>query len=243
MSIFVPALPLAAWFVRNWWQLLYETCPSDEVPSSDNPLALPQRDWLRRHCLRAAESGLLLPRLSIFGDGEHVCLDWQADPPDSYPRMPAEFTQSGRIWLSREDVDIGMRLFIQSVLERIGDSDNDRVLRLRDNWAAIAIADEEESAFCEAAGRLGLDPYLWHDWDSALVQLLESGLGDDANRPIAADFLEATTDTSQMSGVWSWVRSARTAFGLEESPTATQGQVLQIPRSPTLVAYRLARPA
>jgi hypothetical protein len=240
-SVFVPAWPLARWIVRHWWQLLYETCPSEDVPSADNPLPPAQRDWLRRHSLRAAESGLLLPRLSIFSDGEDVCLDWQADPPDSYPQMPAEFTQSGRLWLSREDVDVGMRLFVRAVLERIGDSDEDRAARLRDNWAAIATADQEEASFCRAAARLGLDPYLWHDWDSAVVHLLESGFGEDEHRPIAADFLEATTDTRQMLGAWQWVRSVRTAFDLKGSPVPMTRQVLQTPGSPALLAYRLAR--
>ena len=191
------------------------------------PWRLPSADWLRRHCLRQAESGLLLPKLSIFSDGEDVCLDWQADPPDSYPRMPAEFTQSGRIWLSREDVDVGMRLFVQAVLERIGESDEDRVDWLRDNWDAIATADEEESSFCQSAGRLGLDPYLWHDWDPAVVQFLESGMGEDENRPIAADFLEAINNLTGMSEAWQWVRSARIAFDVEGSPTAVNGQLLQ----------------
>jgi hypothetical protein len=213
----------------------------EEVPRSDIFLGVMPREWLRRHCLRAADAGLLLPRLTLFGDGDGVCLDWQADPPDSYPRMPGEFTQSGRVWLNREDVDFAMRSLIHGVLKRTAESRDARADWLRDNWAAIAAADSNETSFCRAAGRLGLDPYRFAEWDRDLVELLETGLGEDADRPISADFLEATTKTSTMVDTWRWVCSARDAFNVEESPTSLATRLSQTLRSPASVAYRLAR--
>jgi hypothetical protein len=61
-SIYVPALPLAQWFVSKWWAMLYEPNRWEHVPTGE-ALGARQPEWLHRHCLRSAEAGLLLPRL------------------------------------------------------------------------------------------------------------------------------------------------------------------------------------
>src|SRR5260370_28570445 len=62
--IYLPVFPLADWIVSNWWTLLNEPPPSAELAKFSST-RLP---WIKRHCLRSAESGLLLPLLYLFND-------------------------------------------------------------------------------------------------------------------------------------------------------------------------------
>ncbi len=239
-SIFVPVFPIVRWIVRNWWILLYEACRWEDVPAPDKFLLPEQRLWLSRHSVRTAESGLLLPRLCVFSDGQQVCLDATPDPPNAYPLMPAEFTESQRFWLPREAVADGLREFVRTALERIEDTVDPLARRLFDNWNAIIHADPQEAEFCQAAGRLGRDPYLSHQWKPALVEFLESGFGADANRPLAGDFLDALEGETDPTPIWQWLQSAHDKFGVGDAPPSYQAFLVN-DRPPATTAYRLAR--
>lgn len=63
-TLYVPAFPLAQWLVQNSWSLLNELCIADTIPKSEvGPL---DDKWIRRHCLRSADSSLLLPAIYVF---------------------------------------------------------------------------------------------------------------------------------------------------------------------------------
>src|ERR1700728_2344156 len=51
--------PVAPWIVQNWWSLLNELCSWDAVPTV--AVDGTQSRWLKRHCLRSADSSLMLP--------------------------------------------------------------------------------------------------------------------------------------------------------------------------------------
>ena len=91
--LYVPAFPIAEWIVNNWWTLLNESCRTEELPKP--PAALAHVPWIKRHCLRSAESGLLLPALYLFNNGCGIRAEWQADERDTLPNMPGEFVDSG----------------------------------------------------------------------------------------------------------------------------------------------------
>src|SRR5687767_10233140 len=57
--LYVPTFPIAEWVVQNWWTLLNEPSPTEDVPKANS--AFSHHSWVKRHCLRSAESGLLLP--------------------------------------------------------------------------------------------------------------------------------------------------------------------------------------
>ena len=61
--LYVPAFPIAEWLVHNWWAILNELPRLEKVPQY--AVDVRQMEWLSRHCLRSADSALLLPALSF----------------------------------------------------------------------------------------------------------------------------------------------------------------------------------
>ncbi len=194
-SIFVPVFSIAEWLVENWWALLYEPSPSDDLAKAQLRVDQGFQHWQRRHCLRSAESGLLLPHVYLFGDGEMAALQWLSDSPGSFPTMPGEFTDSGRLSLSRDVLTEGLRSFVSTVCERVQGLTQSRVQRLIGNWNAITQITPEEAEFCRCAGRIGLDPFATNSWEPAALSLLETELGDEAESPMGCDFLESINDS------------------------------------------------
>ena len=217
VTIYIPAFPLASWIVENWWTLLYEPRRSKRLPSDREDFSKSEAEWLRRHCLRSADSGLLLPQACFFNDGRDTCIQWLADEQDLYPNMPGHFVESGEVRVSQVEAELSLREFVSKVIARVAPLEDDRVVRLRENWNAIIKAEPSEIAFCRAAGRMGLDPYQCGSWESSLVSLLERDLGNDAERPIVGDFLEAAEAVKAVEA-WEWVRGTELALALGKSP-------------------------
>lgn len=236
VTIFVPAFPLARWIVRNWWALLYEPCRNEDVPPAEQAHMPRQRAWLRRHCMRTAESGLLLPRVCFFSNGRGICVHWSADEPGAFPHMPAEFIEGGLVYLPFSEAEAGLRSFVGEVMSRLETESDSRAVRLRENWAAIIRVDSEEFAFCRDAGRMGLDPYQLSTWDPVLVALLENGFDED--RPMVADFLEAI-DAQSAATVWKWVKETMSRYQLNEQPKAVGIPFPEVQR-PSTAGYQLA---
>ncbi len=240
-SIFVPVFPLVRWIVHNWWSLLYETCRWEEVPnSSEGWVTAERRKWLRRHCLRAADSGILLPRLCLFSDGQRECLDFLADPPNVYSHMPAEFMESQRFWLPRDAVIEALQGLVRATIERLADFSSPLVRRLTESWLAIVQADEEEREFCRRAGQLGRDPYLAHEWSPSVLEFLESGIGANSSCTLASDFLDALEEKVDPRSVWRSLEQTRMALRVGESPS-TVAMTIDDRCSPAVTGYRLAR--
>ena len=91
--LYLPAFPIAEWLVQNWWSLLNELCCSETVPKS--AIGAKQVKWIRRHCLRSADSALMLPALYLFHDGQSLRTEWHPDASGSMPNMPGEFVADG----------------------------------------------------------------------------------------------------------------------------------------------------
>jgi hypothetical protein len=153
--LYVPAFPIAEWLVENWWTLLNEPCPTAELPKP----RWAHLGWIKRHCLRSADSGLLLPALYLFNDGRGVGVEWQADEPDALPNMLGYFVDSGVDHLAKRPVEDVLAEFVSEILTRVEGLADGRVDELRENWRAIRSADAEETTFCVVAGRMGVDPY------------------------------------------------------------------------------------
>jgi Zn-dependent peptidase ImmA (M78 family) len=215
-ALYIPAFPIARWLIENWWPLLCEPSIAEAIPPAGTEAPL-QRDWLARHCIRAAEAGLLLPRLCLFGTGRGVCAQWVPDEPDAYPSMPGSFVGSDLIHLDTSEAEGGLREFVVEVLARVADVPDSRVARARAHWDAILRAEADERFFCRAAGSMGLDPYASEGWPRGLSDLLESGLGDDLDSPLVQDFLEAAQpDTAEAQ--WKWTRGVEQSLSLGATP-------------------------
>lgn len=238
-SIYIPAFPLARWIAANWWALLYEPARGENIPAIDRTADPAQRAWLRRHCLRFADSGLLLPRMALHGDGQGVVLEWFADDPDVFPHMPGQFVGADRVHLPVDEVESALREFLARVIDRVIGLVGDEAGQFRSNWKAIAEADPDEAAFCRSAGKIGLDPYCLSDWPADLVELLEAGLGSDPGQPLAADFLEAAEPETAVQ-LWNWVDDTQARFDLQKSPTPTSLGAASFD-NPVTSGYQLAR--
>ncbi|NNM87730.1 MAG: hypothetical protein HKL95_04340, partial [Phycisphaerae bacterium] len=137
VTIYIPAFPLASWIVENWWTLLYEPRRSKRLPSGREDFSKSEAEWLRRHCLRSADSGLLLPQACFFNDGRDTCIQWLADEQDLYPNMPGHFVESGEVRVSQVEAELSLREFVSKVFARVEPLEDDRVVRMRENWNAI----------------------------------------------------------------------------------------------------------
>ncbi len=210
--LYVPAFPIVEWIIANWWVLLNEPCPAPEVPR-------PSRfhlSWIKRHCLRCADSALLLPALYFFNDGRGVGVEWQADPRDTLPHMPGEFVDGNRDHLDSIVTGNALREFVNTVLARVRDLADERVQTAWATWHAIQNADSDETSFCTVAGRLGVDPYDPVQMPGDLADFLEASLGDPA-QPLVRDLTEAAEPAS-IASEWSWVQATSEAFALGPMP-------------------------
>jgi hypothetical protein len=232
--LYLPAFPIAQWLVENWWTLLNEPSPTPEPPrSSSTHLA-----WIKRHCFRSAESGLLLPALYLFNDGRGIEVEWQADEPDSLKNMPGEFGDSGVDHLEKGPTEDVLSGFVSEVLRRVEGLNDERVLQLRENWQAIRSADVEEASFCVVAGRMGVDPYDPSQVPDELAAFVEEAISD-PELPLARDLTEAAQPEC-VASQWSWVQRTRTRWKL--GPMTGQAPVSTdiAERSPSGQGYRLA---
>ncbi len=208
-TVYIPAFPFVRWVVMNWWALLNEPCPEELPPSPHAIWTEREQRWLQRHCMRSAESGLFLPRLSIWNNGRYLGANWVADTDNSYLTMPGTFLYGSIAAIDVQEAEDALRSFVGTVLRWTEDSTDLRAVRLRANWQAIANADREELAFCRAAGRMGLDPYGISSWPTGLVDLLET-LSEENPPPIVTDFLSSAA-AEDATPLWNWVDRARQA--------------------------------
>ena len=210
--LYIPLFAVAEWVVTNWWALLHEPCRSEFLPQidADEPAFL----WAKRHCLRSAESDLLLPALYLHSDGRGLRAEWRADPDDLLPHMPAFFVDSGWCDLERENTEQSLAGLVSDVLDRVTGLDDPRADDLRKNWSAILAADAEEKAYCVIAGRLGLDPYDPEQIPEPLACTLEN-LGE-ASNPLVQDITNAASPQSLLEQ-WQWIESAQRTHGLRGS--------------------------
>lgn len=156
--VVMPAYPPAEGIVRNWWSLMAGRTQTFR--------------------LRSFREGFALPDVLLKPDGRFINITAQ---PFEYNNPPVDFTvrSSERMPISAFERD--MSEFIESVLERLSeDLIKDSWLRAR--WDAIMECQEnpDELAFCEAAGALGVDPYLCTDEEACLVEISAKPFADDA---------------------------------------------------------------
>ncbi|CAG0981759.1 hypothetical protein PHYC_01803 [Phycisphaerales bacterium] len=211
--LYVPLFAVGEWLVNNWWALLHEPCRSEFLPPPDADE--PEFSWTKRHCLRAAESDLLLPALYLHCDGRGLRAEWRADSEDALPHMPAFFVDAGWSDLEREPTEQSLARFVADVLERVGPLDDSRARDLREAWSVIQEADAEERAFCVMAGRLGLDPYDPQQIPKPLAATLEQF--EEASDPLVQDITMAASP-DRLSEQWKWVDNAKRAHKLTAVP-------------------------
>lgn len=242
-NLYLPAFPVAEWLVDHWWCLLNELCLWEHPPQPGqrpSNLAVSGRaqSWIRRHCLRSADSSLTLPALYVYHDGRELRVEWHSDAPGTLPNMAGEFIASGVDRLDEVETCQSLTEFVNSVLHAAGPSRDERVESVHQLWNAIQSSTPEEQQFCTLAGRMGLDPYDPNETTDELAEFLERELSNPED-PLVRDFTEIASP-SHVSEQWAWVSEIRSEFGMKPS-TDTPFAPPASGTSPPLYGYQLAR--
>lgn len=236
-NLYVPAFPIAAWIVENWWVLLNERPPSETVPVVVDQKA--HFEWSRRHCLRSADSSLMLPALYVYHDGRDLTAEWRSDAPDSVPHMLGAFLFGGRDTLDASATQDSLVEFVAAVLDRAKAAGDTRVDELARHWSAIRHTDFEEERFCRLAGRMGIDPYNEETLDTDLARFLETAFPD-PDSPIVRDLTEASTPDS-IREQWAWVQTVRNELDLRPDERTPSWPSPALWQTPSQFGYQTAR--
>jgi hypothetical protein len=145
-GVYLPLYPLAEWIVTNWWALLYECVRPSQATS---------KAYGRRHNIRNASEGYALPSLEIRPTAGHFELTWQRR---TLPDCRLEFLRYGAATLASASVEDSLSTLVKRVIARLDEKGVADTVLQRD-WMAIEAQDEDQTAFCRAAGAMGLDPF------------------------------------------------------------------------------------
>jgi hypothetical protein len=156
-GIYCSAYSLAEWLATRWWSLRSDVRYAERSahllqPSfEDGPSPVDDR-----HDLRAASDGFLWPACTIAPEGEQTLISWRSRPGSR--SEPIAYLTSGAGYVSTDALSRSLAGFIDAVIDRLKARGISRTT-LTDEWLSITSADDQEAAFCSAAGALGLDPY------------------------------------------------------------------------------------
>jgi hypothetical protein len=207
-AIYGSLFPVAEWIVENWWFLLHEPARRAQIPGGRALAARAPdlRPWIRRHDLLAGAEGNSLPDLLIFRDGACVVVQWVPDPEEFDGRGGIRFIGAGHARLSPESVTAGLENFVNAILARLEERDDDDTQRLREHWAAILDSRHAEANLCAWSASLGLDPYNADELSDDMIALLEGRISA-LKSPLRNDLLEASSPARLADHV-DWVEQA-----------------------------------
>lgn len=209
-AIYCPLYPLAEWVAYNWWFLRADSRPASAAAHPSGP-RLDARQY-QRHNVRGAGDGFLWPNMLVVPQGVTTQFAWQADP--ATDQAPIRFLSSGQAVIDTDRAALKLTEFVESVLARLCEAGLSET-PLASEWRAIQETDEDETVFCLAAARLGLDPYgeakPYEDDILRAATVLPTDL--------FGDFMDAVEPEDINLGL-EWIKSARQAIqGLTASPT------------------------
>ncbi len=189
-GVYGSAFPLCQWLVENWWFLLNEAYRFPARYSSPELAETPRdREWVQRHSLLAAQEGYALPDLTLHRDEQQVIARWMPDGARStHPAL--RFTGEGEAQIKVGDAEHGVAEAIRAVMERLAGIDAPEVAALREDWAAVEGATEQERQLCEWSARLGIDPYDREELTSNLEKTLRESVAA-LDAPLRGDLLDA----------------------------------------------------
>ena len=224
----VSVYPLAEEIALNWWRLFGN------------------RDTELR--LKDGRGGYALPdvRLAFDGSGFDVrCL------PAAYESPDIRFTYGGEERLTRAEAETALTDFLRQVVARLSAAKlRDSGLQLRWKRVLASRQDAEESAFCEAAGALGLDPYFIDDEDAEFIANAGALFSGDPLAELLSG-LSSLGDRVSRHGTLAWLRAAEARpEGLSRLPglddlrhATTDVRQLGQREWPWCAGYRCARAA
>lgn len=184
--IAMPAYPPAEGLARVWWSL---------IAGRSGTISL-----------RHFREGYALPDVRFSPDGRFVNIGVE---PFEYDNPPVVFPIGAgeRSTIGAFERDAGR--FIDAVLERLREEGIDGTW-LAERWNAIAESreDADELAFCEAAGALGIDPYLCTEEEADRIEASANSFMGEA----LPEFL-AGCDYDHIPNALDWITEAEVQLG------------------------------
>lgn len=187
-AIHVSLYPLAEWIATNWWTLRFDS-------RSHRGRSIDQR------LLRSgAADGFLWPNLLIRPEGGTVDLTWWSDR-RSGKETVVRYLSRGRATADGAQAQRALSSLVDATVDRLLEAGIKDTF-LQEEWKRTNSVDREEAEFCEAAARLGLDPFTA---DVGLADLLDSVV-QEIGGELAAEFFDAV-ELDHMSAMLDWVRA------------------------------------
>ena len=177
-----PPVPLAFWFVDNWWRIWSEPPPHRDLDA----------EWRLAHNLSSVGAGYHWPNVSLWGEGSRFGVAAHADAGNLQPSLT--FVAPSRLdYVPSSTVEEAIDRFVRDVLTHVGaacDGLDAEYRQLRSERA-----DPEVAAWRTLEAMLGFDP------DDAPEDLIR-GLQALTDRYGAEPLEEAALATYLAFGVW-----------------------------------------
>lgn len=225
-SIFVPLYPLAEWIAYHWWYLVADHRPAQNGPQAWTYAKLVEErtasyEWLRNHNLRSAGEGFPWPDLTLVPEGEVTHIRWTNG--SRRTRGGLRYLSSGSALVPSEELLSNLAGVVELVLTRLDEVGVERT-QLHEEWSALQALDDEETEFCSAAARLGLDAF---NVPTDIARTLE-GVGAALSDDLLQDFLD-TVEPSALAEGLQWVLEAQQQLKeLVEPPTPELGDLRRV---------------
>ena len=208
-GVYGSAFPLCQWIVENWWFLLNEPYRFPHRYASLELARTPRdRPWVQRHSLLAAAEGNALPDLTLYRDEQEVIVRWMPDGLAASTHPDLRFTGEGETHMGVTEAETGLSEAVQAVLDRLAGMEEAEIVELREGWAAVVEATEQERRLCEWSARLGIDPFDPDELTNDLEETLLESVAD-LDAPLRDDFLNAAQPQTIRENM-DWLRQADT---------------------------------
>ena len=153
-----PPVPLAFWFIDNWWRIRWEPAPHADLNA----------EWRLAHHLSSAGAGYHWPNVSIWGEGSRVGIAVHADANNLKPSL--KFIARPRLsYVPSSTVEDAIDRFVDHVLEYVGEASDGLDAEYRQLQSERA--DPAVATWRKLEALLGFDP---DDAPEGLVDSLEA---------------------------------------------------------------------
>ena len=153
-----PPVPLAFWFIDNWWRIRWEPAPYADLNA----------EWRLAHHLSSVGAGYYWPNVSIWGEGSRVGFAVHADANNLQPSL--KFVAQPRLnYVPSSTVEDAIDRFVGHVLEHVGDASDGLDTEYRQLQAERT--DPTVATWRKLEAMLGFDP---DDAPDGLVDGLET---------------------------------------------------------------------
>ncbi len=200
-SVHTSAYPLAEWIAFNWWALKAELRPSALPLHVWRWSNVTSQEWLRRHNVRGAGSGMPWPDLTFVSEGNTTRAVWRGGP--GLANQPVSFLSNGDEYLRTSHFFEELTHFVDVVIDRLHEA-KIYDTPLAKEWSALRATDDDEATFACAAARLGLDPYSMSDEAQENLISISQRLAPE----LMDEFLDSA-DPNHLNTALTWLEQAR----------------------------------